>query len=259
MSLFGRGRKHFCETVIEGRFGDTLNANMNKASPRPKSAISVILTLLGILTGLTLSLLAVWADYESTSYGFMKRANAPLRGLHCPVFLGKNETGTISIDISNSTDGPLSPSVRMEISTSQDPISNLEFIRLGPGEQTTLQTTVGPENVDLGNFILVNASVYSMYPSPDRENTCGIFVLPVAARGSWILTLGTALSAVLMSAGSFSFYRSSMIGKRSRALLFMVAATILAMVFCFMGWWVQPLFLIIMTVLTFLISLGSLF
>ena len=246
---------------MDGKFGGTLRNQHTTMKVnvvfQPKPAVSVILTLTGILIGLLFSMLAVWADYESTSYGFMKRASAPLRGLRCPIFLGRDETGTVSINVSNSTGRPLSPSVRTEISTSQDVVSDLEFIQLGPGKQAMVQRTVGPENIDLGSFIFVSASVYSIYPLPDQENTCGIFVLPIAKGSSFILILSTTMSLLLMSVGVFSLYRNALVSKRSRALLFMAVATALAIFFSFMGWWVQPLLLIIMVVLTFLISLGS--
>lgn len=252
--------KPFHKAVLYGGFGDTLDKAMNKnVTLQPAPMLPVALTLLGICIGLSLSLLAVWADYESTSYGFMKRANTPLRGLSCPMFLGWNETGQVSIRISNSTDHLLSPSVRTEISTAQDPIADLEYMQLGPGQKATLQKRIGPDNIDLGSFIFVSASVFSMYPSPDLENTCGIFVLPFARGSSWITILGTVLSALLMSIGSFSLYRNESVTNRSRALLFMVVATGLAMIFCFLGWWIQPLLLLIVVILTFLISLGSLF
>lgn len=232
---------------------------MNDRLNRRKSMMLVSLALAGLFIGLLLALLAVWADYESTSYGFMKRANAPLRGLSCPAFLGKSEGGVISIKVSNSTDGPLSPSVRTEISTSQFPDSQLEFLQLGPGESAVVQRTVGPENIDLGFFIFVSAATFSMYPTPDRENTCGIVVLPLETGGSLIMTLGSIVSILLMSIGSFLLYKNEASTNRSRALLFMVVATALALVFVYIGWWVQPLFLIIMVVLTFLITFGRLF
>jgi hypothetical protein len=219
----------------------------------------MLLTLTGILLGLLLSLLAVWADYESTSYGFLKRASAPFRGLSCPVFLGRNEAGTISIRIKNSTDRPLSPGVRTEISTSQELVSDLQFIQLAPGEQATLQQTVGPENIDLGSFILVSASVFSMYPLPDQETTCGIFVLPVAGGSRLILILGTTISLLLMMAGAFLLYKLNPRAGRSPSMLFLVTATVLALFFAFRGAWVPALLLIVMAILTVLISSGSLF
>lgn len=231
----------------------------NRVASQPRPVFFVLLTLTGIFIGLLLTLLAVWADYESTSYGFMKRANAPLRGLSCPVFLGKNESGAVSVKVTNSTDGPLSPSVRTEVSTPQFPDSKLEFLQLAPGESATVQRTVGPENVDLGYFIFVSAATFSMYPSPDREATCGIFIVPFEAGSSWLLGLGSGISLLLMVTGSFFLYRHETSTNRSRALLFMVAATALALLFVLLGWWVQPLLLIIMVVLTFLTTLGRLF
>lgn len=232
--------------------------NQKKAF-QPKPFVSVTLTLTGIFIGLLLSLLAVWADYESTSYGFMKRASAPLRGLNCPVFLGKTENGIVSIKVSNATDQLLSPSIRIEVSTAQFPDSKLEFVQLAPGESTTVQQMVGPGNIDLGSFIFVNASVFSMYPSPDRESTCGIYVLPIATGSSLIVILVTSLSLILMCLGSFFLYGNESGTNRSRALLFMAVATALVLFFVFIGWWVQPLILIIMVILTFLTTMGRLF
>lgn len=246
---------------MDGGFGGTLMIQYIKMNTtlQPKPVLAVLLTLTGILIGLLLSLLAVWGDYESTSYGFLKRANAPLRGLSCPVFLGRNEFGTISIRIKNSTDRHLSPGVRTEISTAQEPVSNLEFVQLAPGERSTLQRPVGPENVDLGSFILVSASVFSMYPLPDQEMTCGIFVLPMAGGSQPLLILSTTVSLLLMFVGSFFLYRKDPHAGRSRSMLFMVAATALAVFFSFRGSWVQALLLIIMVMLTFLITGGALF
>lgn len=246
--------------VIDGRRSGTLNATMdNTITRQPTPVVSVSLTLAGIVIGLLLSLLAAWGDYESTSYGFLKRANAPFRGLSCPIFLGRNETGTISIKISNSTDRPFSAGVRTEISTPQEPVSNLQFVPLAPGEQATVQQPVGPENIDLGSLILVSASVFSMYPAPDQEMTCGIFVLPVDSGSKLVLIVGTTISLLLMSTGSYFLYKRGSSGARSRSLLFMTLATGLALFFSFRGSWLQALLLIIMVVLTFLITSGSLF
>ena len=207
---------------------------MKENKNQRKSPFPVILTLTGILIGLLLSLLAVWADYESFSYGFPRRAQAPLRGLTCPVFMGRNESGTVSLKISNPTDRNLSAGIRTQISTSTEPLSQVEGIRLAPGEQMTIQRTVGPENIDFGMFIFVDALVYAVYPMPDRETTCGILVLPVT-NGTYPLILGTALSVLLMAAGIYLLNKNGLPVGRSRPLLFMVIATMLAMTLGYIG------------------------
>ena len=231
---------------------------MTENKNQPKLQFSVLLTLAGILMGLLLSLLAVWADYESTSYGFTRRAQTQFPGLTCPVFMGRNESRTVYLKISNTTDQNLSPGVRTQISTPDEPISTVEAIRLAPGEQKTLQRTVGPENVDLGMFIFVDALVYAIYPMPDQESTCGILVLPVT-NGMYPLIFGTALSILLMAVGTSPLYKNALSAGRSRSLLFVVIATILAMTAGFLGSWLAALLLIILSVLTLIITAGSFF
>ena len=231
-----------------------MKENKNQRQPQ----LTVIVALAGILLGLMLSLLAIWADYESTSYGFLRRAQAPFWGLTCPVFMGRNESGRVSLRISNPTDRNLSPGVRTEISTAGEPISEVEAILLAPGEQRTLQRTVGPENVDLGMFIFVDALVYSVYPMPDRETTCGILVLPIA-NGTYPLILGTLLSILFMAVGAYLSYKSDLPSRRSYSLFFLVIATLLAMMLGYIGLWLAALLLILMCFLTLLHGAGEFF
>lgn len=237
----------------------TIDSGMkeNKSVQRSQ-LLPVILTLAGILMGLLLSLLAVWADYESTSYGFLRRAQAPYRGLTCPVFIGKHESRVVSLKISNPTDRTLSPGVWTQISTSSDVDSKIDHIQLEPKEQITLQRTVGPENVDLGMFIFVDAFVYSVYPLPDRETTCGILVLPIANAAQLGMS-GSALSILFMAAGTYLLYKNELPAGRSLSTWFMVIATVLAMALGYMGWWFPALILIIVSVLTLMITAGSSF
>jgi hypothetical protein len=214
----------------------------------------VTLTLTGILMGLVLALLAAWADYESTAYGFVRRVQAPFQGLICPVFIGRNESTVVSMEISNPTDQTLSPGVRVRISTPSEPDSRLEHIRLTPGEKITLHRTVGPENVGLGMFIFVDVLVYSTYPLPNRETTCGILVLPIV-NSTHCLVLGTAISISLMAAGIYMLCKRDRPGPR--CLFFMVVASILAMTLGFIGWWLADVILIVVLILTIFIRAGA--
>lgn len=233
-------------------------AMIDKKTFQARHLFPVIVTVIGILIGFLLSVLAVWADLEATTYGFLKRAQAPFQGLSCPIFMGKNESQVVSVKVSNPTDQTLSPSVRTEVSTPMVLDYKLEFLRIAPGEQATVQRTVGPQNIDLGRFIFVSVLVYSAYPIPNQENTCGIFVLPVSSGGSLILILGTTLSILLMSTGLFLLYRNGITTRRPRSLMFTVVVTALAMLFGFIGWWMQGIILLVILVLMLAISLNSL-
>lgn len=223
-----------------------------------KPLFSVILTLTGILIGLLLTILAVWADYESTAYGFPRRAQASFGGLSCPIFMGRNQSSIVSIKISNPTERTISPSVRTEISTSLEFEMELDHIQLAPGEQMTLQRTIGPEHIDLGMFIFVSTLVYSAFPLPVRQTTCGILVLPTS-NGALLLIIGTALSVLFMAAGTYLLYKNGWFVRRSRSILFTVVATVLAMFFSFMGWWLLAGALLILSVLTLVTTAGTLF
>lgn len=218
----------------------------------------MVLILTGIVVGLLLSVLAAWADYEATSYGFMRRAQAPLRGLSCPIFMGKNESNTVAIRISNPTEQTIFPGITTQLSTPQEFESSIDHVELQPGEEFKLERTIGPQNIDLGLFIFVDAQVSAMYPLPARENTCGILVLPVR-NGISILVIGTVLSLLLMASGLFLLYRYQLPANRPNSMLFLVAATILSMTFSFMGWWLQAIVVIVVLLLTLLLTAGSYF
>src|SRR6185503_5277110 len=179
-----------------------------KNNLRQAAVLSGSLTLTGIMLGLLFSLLTIWGDYEATSYGFLRRAQASFPGLSCPVILGKNERGTVSVRVSNPTDRTLSPAVWIQVSTEQEPDSKIDYVKVLPGREVSVQRTIGPENIDLGSFIFVDVLVYSTYPIPDRENTCGILVLPVD--GAWILIPGTLFSILFVATGMFISFKNGL-------------------------------------------------
>lgn len=214
------------------------------------------LTLAGITLGLLLAILAAWADYESTAYGFMRRAQTPFRGLVCPVFIGQEESSTITVKVSNSTDRALSPVIRTEVSTPEEVDPKRDSLTLASGESDLVQRTIGPQNVDLGSFIFVYALVYSAYPLPPQENTCGVFVLPVKD-GGWALIIGTSLSILCMAVGMFLLYKQGMPARPPGSLIFMVIATVFALAFGYAGLWMQAGILIVVLILTLVITIGN--
>src|SRR5687767_5854725 len=121
----------------------------------PTPILPVLLFAVGVIIGLTLSILGTWPDFEASSYEFARNTNTPLNGLRCPVILNRNEMGTVSLTVSNTTDKLLTPSVKTQISTRDEPNSFLESFRLAAGESKKLEWSIGPENIDLHYFIFV--------------------------------------------------------------------------------------------------------
>lgn len=215
----------------------------------PKNIFVFILFTIGALLGILLSTIAAWADYESASYGFANRASSQLTGLSCPILMTNNESGTVSLKITNQTDQPISPTVRVDISTSDAAETATEFIDLAAGESRLLKWTVGTENIDLGQFIFVNALAFSSYPLPDRENTCGIFVLPIRGNGKLILILTAMISILSMASGAYLLQRSNLPAKQTRPAIFLALIIIITMAVSFAGLWIQATVMLTITVL----------
>ncbi len=220
-----------------------------KISTHPKPIPILILFVTGILLAITLSALATWADYEAASYGFANRASAPLPGLNCPILMANNENQTVSLKITNRTDLAVSPTVKTDISTSVEPRTTTQFLDLAAGESRLLTWTVGSENIDLGSFIFVNALAYSAYPMPDRENTCGVFVLPMRGNGKLILILATIISVISMGSGAYLLQKSNLPAKQTRPAVFLAFMTMITLIVSFAGLWIQAMVLLAITVL----------
>lgn len=223
--------------------------NMNQN----KTILTNILLLIGILLGVVLSTLATWADFESAFYGFTKQAKNPLNGLSCPILIAKDEDQTFSYTIINKTGQTISPTVKAEISTPLAPSTSFEFIELAPGESRTFTWKIGPQNVDLEKFIFAKVLVYSAYPMPDQENTCGLFVLPVRGNGTLYLIVASIVSMLCLGSGGYLGYQASRKMRESRAELFLAALTVVTMTVSFLGLWVQSIFLLAITFLLIVI------
>jgi len=229
-----------------------------KISAHPKPMPVLIFFTIGILLAITLSVLAAWADYEAASYGFANRASTLLAGLNCPILMTKDESQTVSIKINNRTGGPLSPSIRTDISTSLEPVTTIESLDLKPGESRLLKWPIGPENIDLGQFIFVNMLVYAAHPIPDRDNTCGILVLPIRGNGNLILILATIVSVLCAGSGTYLLQKSDLPIKQKRPALFLALAILLTLTVSFMGLWMQAILLLAITILMIFTMISSL-
>ena len=218
--------------------------------------------VIGLLVGFYVILVAAWADMESTVYGFERLANAGLGGFHCPLLMTATETSTISLKVSNSTDNHITPSIRTQISTPVLPKESVENLRLAPGESTQLSWSVGPENIDLQRFIFAKTLLYSAFPVPSQETTCGIFILNVPGTGKVILPLLIALSLAGLGWGLYEMNRLrfsyAWLRQRRGSLAFLALMILLGWLLSFVGGWMLPLLVLVVTFLVIVILLGTL-
>lgn len=217
--------------------------------------------VIGMVVGVFLVFVATWADMESAFYGFPRLADAGLRGLNCPVLMTRDDTAMISLRLSNPTDDRVSPAVKTMISTSLVPEESLETIELAPGESKRLEWRVDSDNVDLDRFIFAKTLMYSAYPLPSRETSCGIFILDLPGSGRVLLPLLVAASLLGMGWGLYGMNRfnagNAWIEKNLRAMAFLGIMLVLGLVISFMGWWIQSILVLAVVVLMLFFLLGS--
>lgn len=214
----------------------------------------------GALLGLTFTLLATWADLESVHYAYDFRASASFNGLKCPILMTANETNSFSAKITNTADNKLSFSVKTETSSRLLPISSLEFVELEPGESKTLAWIIGPENTDLKYFIIAKVLVYGSYPIPNRESTCGVFILDLPTSGTVITWTMVVLSLLGMGGGLYGLNQIQNSEQNSweitRRLTFLSIVVIAGLIASLMGWWILGILIIVIALLFIVISLG---
>ena len=226
-----------------------------------KSLLAFFTYAVGVLIGLTLIGIATWGDYESTSYGFARRSSEQLRGVSCPILLTRHETGTISLKVSNPTDRLMHPSVRTEISPEDELYIVTESVTLAPGESKRLEWAVGPENIDLGNFILASVQVYGTYPIPSRESTCGIFIVDLPGRGRDILIALSLFGMIALGGGLYLMNKSGFRTDRPaipwNGILFLAVVIVCGCILSFTGAWLIAVVFLVVALLTSLPILNS--
>lgn len=217
--------------------------------------------VIGMVVGMFLVFVATWADMESTLYGFPRLASAGLRGLACPVLMTRDDAATISLQLSNPTDDRISPSVKTMISTALVPEEFNENLELAPGESKRLEWRVDSDNVDLDRFIFAKALMYSAYPLPSRETSCGIIILDLPGSGRVLLPLFVAISLLGMGWGLYGMNRfnagNSWITKNLNAMAFVAIMLLLGLVISFMGGWLPSILVLAVVVLMLFFLLGS--
>jgi len=217
--------------------------------------------VVGIIMGLFLFFVSTWADLESSFYGFPRLANAGLRGFSCPVIMTPNDTSTISLTVSNPTDQLLRPSVKTMISTPLMADEYLNQIELAPGETKQLKWTVGPGNIDMGQFIFAKALIFSTYPLPSLEDTCGIFIVNLPGSGKVIFPLFVLVSLLGMGWGVYGMKKlgnvNEWMSRNLRAVVFLTLTIVLGIGLSFWGGWILSIFLMVVAFLMLVILMGS--
>lgn len=206
---------------------------------------------IGILLGVLLAGGLIWSDVEAVFYGLTRLTNESFGGLACPPLMTRSETANLLVTVRNETDLPITPLVRIEISTSGVAFGDRVQVPLEPGQSATLEWPVSADNIDLTRFIFAKAYRYPDYQTPLAEATCGILVLDVPGlNGKSLLAVWLGASLLCVLAGLWSLENAGQLKNTILiALRLMTVVTLLAILFGLLGIWPPGMLMLVIVVL----------
>jgi hypothetical protein len=102
--------------------------------------------------------------------------------------------------------------------------------------------------------------VYASYPIPNREATCGTFIMDLPMGGTAFLILMVTLSLTGIGSGLYMLNRINQRSERTemnlRPMYFLAILILTALIVSFMGWWIQSIVMIVISVLTAVVLLN---
>jgi hypothetical protein len=228
--------------------------------------LGVVLFSIGLLLGMALAGVTIWADFEAVLFNPGLSHEAPLRSLRCPAMITTSETGKVTASLRNPLERSTERYVRTHITdgyvTLMREINN--SVPLAPGEKQRLEWAVTADDAAFDRFILVKVMVRGRYPLPSRQGTCGILVVGVPLlEGSQVFSLAFAVSLLGMVAGYGLWFRASRpLGTQrrqvSRAMIAVAGSVVVGTIVGWLGWLLPGLILFVITLLGLGVIIGHL-
>ena len=218
--------------------------------------LGLVSFVVGLLLGLVLIAVPVWADLESSYYGFQPFYAESLTTLHCPVLMERSEAGSMWVNVRNETDREINQVVAVRLSSPLAISESRETLTLAPGETRRLTWTIDASNIDLGTFVFAHVATYPVYPVPMREATCGVFVVDFPGLSGNLLFYGLLALCVLCLGVGLLLWDTSRLSAISRlpsvrmAMRFLVVVLLVGMASSLLGLWMVGVLALVVVLLT---------
>lgn len=175
--------------------------------------ISIIIYILGYASSTAFNSLVLLANLEGQSFWGYPEAiaydssltrEARMSGLRCPILLTPGKSGTVSINVRNPNDYPITAWVSAHISMpdmTENMIRDTQGVPLAPGERSILRWEVSDENVIRNHTILVRTflRLTDRHP-PSRTSHCGIISLDIWGLSSNAIMIITLVGGHILQA-----------------------------------------------------------
>ncbi|MGD8457175.1 MAG: hypothetical protein PVF83_12385 [Anaerolineales bacterium] len=228
----------------------------------------VVVFFIGYLIGVLILGLSVMGDFESHLFFPSIVGDELFSSLDCPVMMDDSEVGAITATIKNPTDTKISPSVWVHISEGFVSLLREDRVnlQLQAGEAQAIQWTITNEDAAFGHWVLFKIFIYSQYPLPSSQGSCGVFTANFPGlTGGQVYILSITASGVLMVLGGSLWYMSTrpLRGKSAlsmrRSLIVMGAAVSVGLVTTIIGsflWMISGIFFIVCMLMILVFLLG---
>ena len=164
--------------------------------------VGMALFVVGIVLGLAVAGLSVWANTEAAFFGFPHFTINHLTRLDCPHFIAQDEYADVRTQLVNTNAHPATVGVKSWVSVPLAWELKTEHRRLEPGEAWLWSRTIGPENRELRHFVFVSVYTFGGYPMLERQGICGVYVLPIkGVRGEMIMWVAIGISLLTLISG----------------------------------------------------------
>jgi len=240
---------------------------MTKGKKSLRSA-GVVLFFIGYLIGVLIIGVSVMGDFESYLFFPSIVGDELFSSLDCPVMMDDSEVGAITATIKNTTDTKISPSVWVHISEGFVSLLREDRVnlKLQPGEAQPIQWTITNEDAAYGHWVLYKILVYSQYPLPSSQGSCGVFTADFhGLTGKQAHILSMAASGFLMVLGGivWSISNQPLRGEAAlsmrRSLIIMGAAVTIGLMTTIIGsflWMISGIILVICMLMILIFLLG---
>ena len=211
-----------------------------------------IIFLIGIFLGLALAIMVIWAAIEAQAYYYTGAVYEPFNGLHCPLFMTRSETGTISVTFDNPGNQEINPYYKLETSGPL-PQRFENQLSVPPHTSKSVAWTVDERDIDLGSFIFAQLKIL-----PKEQALCGIFVLNIpglTGEQFFIAALLISLSAIAIGFTLWNRALGNASINLNRAAQALGVSVLGAMLFAFIGWTLVGLIFSIIAILLLIILL----
>ena len=237
---------------------------------KPLRTVGIVLFFIGYLIGVFLVGLSIMGDFEGYQFYPSIIGDEFFKSLDCPVMMAESEVGTITATVRNPTDTKTTPTVWIHISEGLSTLVREDRVNLTlqPGEVQPIQWTITKDDAAYGNWVLVKIFVFSQYPLPATDGSCGVFTADfkgLTGKQAHILTIAT--SGLLMVIGGGMWFMSSrpLRGKADlnmrRSLIIMGAVVSAGVITTLIGsylWFISGLIFVVgaLLILIFLLGMG---